>query len=65
MADKVQFGRMQTGRVWSGWASRQAQAALDVSLGDRLSKLTDARPDEEFGSVGDSKRYVPPISNPV
>jgi len=59
IVDKSASGRMWTERVevwsWSGSALGPTQAVWDVSLVDRPSKLMDARPNEGFVSVEDSK----------
>lgn len=59
IVDKLASGRMWTKRVevwsWSGSALGLAQAVWDVSSVDRPSRLTDARPNEGFASVEDSK----------
>lgn len=51
-------GRMWTGGVLLGWAQGRAQAVRDVSLADLTSKLTDGRPNEEFGCVEESRGRV-------
>jgi len=59
IVDKSASGRMWTKRVevwsWSRSVLGPAQVVWDASLVDQRSKLTDARPNEGFVSVEDSK----------